>query len=82
MSIVLDLQSQSNWIITTTFSLDLPLIKVKQMQVMKLTKFKKVPAFSDIKKYLNQKESTKNQSILQTGQQRGHYVGISHCSIS
>ena len=27
MSIVLDLQSQSNYIITTTFSLDLPLIK-------------------------------------------------------
>ena len=39
MSIVLDLQSQSNLIITTTFSLDLPLIKVKQKQVMKLTKF-------------------------------------------
>ena len=28
------------------------------------------------------KESTKNQSILQIDQQRGHYVGISHCSIS
>ena len=28
------------------------------------------------------KERTKNQSILQIDQQRGHYVGISHCSIS
>ena len=28
------------------------------------------------------KESTKNQSILQIDHQRGHYVGISHCSIS
>ena len=51
MSIVLDLQFQSNYIITTTFSLDLPLIKkkVKQMQVVKLTKFKIVLAFSVIK---------------------------------
>ena len=48
MSIVLDLQSQSNWIITTTFSsfLKLELIffyslikKEKQMQAMKLNKF-------------------------------------------
>ena len=28
------------------------------------------------------KESTKKQSILQIDQQRGHYVGISHCYIS
>ena len=48
MSIVLDLQSQSNWIITTIFSADLRLEpifyyllikKVKQMQAMKLNKF-------------------------------------------
>ena len=49
--------------ITTTFSLILPLIKVKQMQVMKLTKFKKGLAFS-VKKLFKSvtnymKESTK-----------------------
>ena len=73
--------------ITTTFSLNLPLIKVKQMQVMKLTKFKKGLAFSVIKLFKSvtnyMKESKKkNLLILQIDQQRGHYVGNSHCSIS